>query len=66
MDDLSYMRVVVTYVQDMWEEETLCIYIIIAWGNVLDGVPSDYISSDLKVVICNKSKIEFLRYYSEL
>lgn len=46
----------------MWEEKTLCIYIVTILGSVLDGAPSDYNYSDLKLVIYNKSENEVLRY----
>lgn len=41
-------------------------YVVAVLGNVLDGAPSECNYSDLKLVICNESENEFLRYYSEL
>lgn len=49
----------------MWEEKTLCIYIVTILGTVLDGAPSDSNYSDLKLVICNKVKMSFWDIYSD-
>lgn len=40
----------------------MCIYIVTVLGHGLDGVPSDYNGSGLKLVIGNKSQNEVLRY----